>query len=93
MDNPFGDLNIKTPNDMSDKQELFDLFSQEHDLILLDGELNDIIEEVKKHIEFERHVKEAYTQGVRSEYDHHVYCSGRIYLNGEDYFSKTFKKL
>lgn len=78
---------------MSDKQRLFDFFHQEHDLTLLDSQLNDIIEEVKRCIEFKKHVEEAYTQGVRSEYDHHTYCSARVYLNGKDYFNKTFKTL
>lgn len=84
---------ITKTNDMSDKQSLFDLFVQEHDLTLVDGQLNDIIEEVKRYIDFQKHIEDAFDEGVQDENRYQVDGSRRLYGNGRDYFNKTFKEL
>lgn len=77
---------------MSHQQELFDHFYVQHQLTLTMGEINDIIELVKKEIGHQKKVEDAFDEGVEDEYNVHINSAKRTYLNGRDYFNKTFKE-
>lgn len=74
-------------------QNLFEFFQDEHGLILTEGEMSDIIHEVKQHIKFQETIEDAFDEGVDDEYNHHINLSDRIYMNGRHYYEKTFKTI
>jgi metal-responsive CopG/Arc/MetJ family transcriptional regulator len=40
---------------------------------------------------FQQMIEDAFDEAIDDEYNHHINCSDRIYMNGRDYFEKTFK--